>query len=355
MEATASADVRARAALATPLVDAVAAGAGSLALAAAMLAVGPDVAGPWLSRAFLPLSFLLNWPHFMASYHLLYTTPGATLKHPFATKLVPAGLCVYALVAAAALDRAPMLLKVFHAAATVYLAWHYTGQAWGTMAAFAGMEGTPFDEKGRLLMRANMCALLAFHAVWAASLVARLVGPEIFEPLYKAVSALAGVSAALGAAALWGLRQKHGRLPWRVFLPWAAVHVWYALIYSAPAAVYWVQLAQLSHAAQYLVFPLRVRANREARAGRPQTPKTALAYYGALSATGLLAFWALPEAATAAAGWAGAFPEGKAAIAGMIVGDLLAIHHYFVDGCIWKLGDPEVRRDLFRHLEPSRR
>ena len=28
------------------------------------------------------------------------------------------------------------------------------------------------------------------------------------------------------------------------------------------------------------------------------------------------------------------------------------IHHYFTDGVIWKISNPEVRRDLFAHVQP---
>jgi hypothetical protein len=29
------------------------------------------------------------------------------------------------------------------------------------------------------------------------------------------------------------------------------------------------------------------------------------------------------------------------------------IHHYFTDGVIWKISNPEVRRDLFAHVMPA--
>ncbi len=28
------------------------------------------------------------------------------------------------------------------------------------------------------------------------------------------------------------------------------------------------------------------------------------------------------------------------------------IHHYFTDGVIWKISNPEVRKDLFAHVLP---
>jgi hypothetical protein len=31
------------------------------------------------------------------------------------------------------------------------------------------------------------------------------------------------------------------------------------------------------------------------------------------------------------------------------------IHHYFTDGVIWKISNPEVRRELFAHVPPAPR
>ena len=292
------------------------------------------------------LSFLINWPHFTASYHLLYSTPGAVARYPFATKYMPALLVVYVVAAAALYGRAPSFLRVFHATAAVYLAWHYTGQAWGAMAAFARVEGVRFDALSRGLVRANMTVLLAWHAAWSANIVAKLVGPARFMPVYEALSMAAIASAALGAAGLWRLFRSAGRLPATVLLPWASIHLWYGLLYFS-GALYWVLVVQLAHALQYLVFPVRVHENRGA------APGGRYAYYALLLASGFAAFWAAPRLAD----WltsktALALPLG---VAGMLVGDMLVIHHYFVDGCIWKLGDPEVRRDLFAHLEPAPR
>ena len=38
---------------------------------------------------------------------------------------------------------------------------------------------------------------------------------------------------------------------------------------------------------------------------------------------------------------------------GLVVASILNVHHYFVDGSIWKLSSKEVRQDLFAHL-PAR-
>lgn len=322
-----------------------------MAAIAVLLALGPATAQAAVLGSYLALSVLINWPHFTASYHLLYSTPGALRRHPFATLYVPALLVAYVVAAAALYGRAPDFLRVFHAAAAVYLAWHYTGQAWGAMAAFAHAEGIRFDAVSRGLVKANISVLLVWHAVWSANLVAKMLGPARFMPAYEAVSLLAFASAAIGVAGVWRLFRINGRLPASVLLPWASIHLWYGLLYFS-GAVYWVLVVQMAHALQYLVFPLRVHENRLARRdGDSSLLKRSAAYYALLLVFGFAAFWAAPHFADwLAARAAVALPAG---IAGVLVGDMLAIHHYFVDGCIWKLSNREVRRELFAHLEPS--
>lgn len=336
-------------ALSIPLVDAAAAGGAGLAAFLLLSLAEPASAAPLLLKWFVPLSLALNWPHFMASYHILYTTPGALKRHPYAALVVPAGLALYALAAVLVYARWPWPLRAFHAASGIYLAWHYAGQTWGTMAAFAHLEGLRFEKAARGLIRANLTVLLAWHAWWAAGVLIPVVGAERFEAAYQALSALAALSSLAGAAGLFLLARAAGRLPARVVLPWLALNAGYVFLYRHPGQIYWVQVVQLAHAAQYLSFPLRVQANRD---GRKRSPGRTAAYYGALAAAGGLAFHYLPKAAEGLAGSLGVFPEGKAGLAGLAVLDLLVIHHYFVDGCIWKLGDPDVRRDLFAHLGP---
>jgi len=99
---------------------------------------------------------------------------------------VPAFLVVYALAAMAAFGRAPILLQALHSAAAMYLAWHYTGQTWGTMAAFASTTGLRFDATARRLIGVNLVALLVWHATWSAQLLYRLLGSALFNPIYAA-------------------------------------------------------------------------------------------------------------------------------------------------------------------------
>jgi len=107
------------------------------------------------------------------------------------------------------------------------------------------------------------------------------------------VTAVAAASALAGLAGLRRVRRLEGRLPARVWLPWLTVHSWYFLFYHGE--IYWVQLAQMSHAVQYLIFPARVQANREERgSGKAWTGRRAAAYAGMMLVLGAFAFWLLP-------------------------------------------------------------
>jgi hypothetical protein len=36
--------------------------------------------------------------------------------------------------------------------------------------------------------------------------------------------------------------------------------------------------------------------------------------------------------------------------AAILLAAMVNIHHYYIDGCVWKISTPEVRKDLFKHL-----
>ena len=42
-------------------------------------------------------------------------------------------------------------------------------------------------------------------------------------------------------------------------------------------------------------------------------------------------------------------------VAPILIFYFINIHHYFTDGVIWKISNPEVRRELFAHVEAQGR
>jgi hypothetical protein len=293
----------------------------------------------------------INMPHFMASYRMVYRSREMILRHKWASIYVPVILLAYTLLAIWEAQRSPVLVVVFVAVASAYLAWHYTGQVWGMMASYAYLGGTRFEKDERFLIRTSLRILLAWHVTWF--LYTQLKDPSAVRPLYYLVSAGTLVAFALGLAGLFKMRRRTGKLPpARALVAWVAIFVWYAVMARDPRAIFWIQIA---HALQYLAFPIRVEINRSSAGTEPSRPRLALhmALYGAgLLVVSYLAAQVVPGTAMGVV--ANMFGEEPGRVAPILILMFINIHHYFTDGVIWHISNPEVRKELFAHVTPSR-
>lgn len=289
----------------------------------------------------------VNMPHFMASYRLVYRDRATMARHKWAAFGVPALLLAACLVALREPEVVGYLLVTV---SSVYLAWHYTGQVWGMMAVHAQLAGIRFETAERRLVQGSLRILLAWHVGWF--LHTQLRDPARVRPLYLALSAATVGAVALGALGLWRLHRRTGRaVPLLVATPWLALLAWYAAMARDPRALFWVQIA---HALQYLAFPLRVELNTLPEPARRDPRRAALhaaGYAAALLAVSAVVAQVVPVALMGAVGRA--FGEPAATAAPILVLSFINIHHYFTDGVLWKLRNPEVRQRLFAHVEPA--
>jgi hypothetical protein len=294
------------------------------------------------------IATLINMPHFMASYRIVYRSRAMIQRHKWASLYVPLLLLLYLLATVAAGDDSVILVTVIIAVSSAYLAWHYTGQVWGMMASFAYLEGTQFTKDERFLIRTGLRILLAWHVTWFLYSVLR--DPSKVRPLYLLISAGTAVALMLGAVGLMRMRRRTGKFPpARALVAWLAIFVWYAMMARDPKAIFWIQIA---HALQYLAFPIRVEINTT-RAAEPRSHGRFLAHM-ALYAVGLLALsyvvaQILP--ATAMSVVADVFGEEPGKATPILVLTFINIHHYFTDGVVWHISNPEVRKELFAHVQ----
>ena len=294
------------------------------------------------------LATTINMPHFMASYRIVYRSRDMIMRHKWASIYVPAILIAYC---GLAIWRAPVsqeLVTLLVAVASGYLAWHYTGQVWGMMASYSYLEGQSFDKTERFLIRTSLRILLVWHLTWF--LYTQLRNPNAVRPLYVLISLGTLGALVLGAIGLERMRRRTGRRPpARALVAWLALFAWYAVIARDPRALFWVQIA---HALQYLAFPIRVEMNR----ARPKPAYGKVAYHLALYGAGLLVVsyflgQALPGRAMDVV--ANVFGEEPGRAVPILILMVINIHHYFTDGVIWKISNPEVRKELFAHLQPA--
>lgn len=330
----------------SPAIDLLCVGGLSLLVLVPLLASGTPALGfVTLGLVFWPLT-LLNYMHFMASYRIVYRSREMILKHKWASMGIPLLLLAFMVLAVwEAGQGSTIVLIALTAVASAYLAWHYTGQVWGMMASHAHLGGMRFLALERLLVRTGLRILLAWHVAWFLMMTLR--DPSAVEPVYRLLGWGGVVAFILGSAGLGLAARRHGRMPpARVVVPWLAIFTWYAAMarWGIPALF----LVQAFHALQYLEFPLRVELNRARAADAARVGAQVLGYAAVLLLVSLgLVLWVPGPAMNIMADMFGVPPD---AILILLVIQFINIHHYFTDGVIWKISNPEVRRELFAHV-----
>lgn len=295
------------------------------------------------------MATLINMPHFMASYRLVYGSQAMMREHKWAAFYIPLILLAYIVVAISIPSLSQVMGIIFITISSVYLAWHYTGQVWGMMASFAYLDGHSFDPTERKLIRASLRILLVWHLAWF--LYTQLRDPSNVIAIYYGASALTVVGFVLGAVGLVRMKRRTGRMPPRLaIVAWLAIFTWYALMARDAKALFWVQIA---HAIQYLAFPVRMEINQAVASPKatPQRVALRLVLYGVgLLVVSLVVSRVVPMSMMGAIGRI--FGEEPARAAPILILSFINIHHYFTDGVLWKISNPAVRKQLFAHVKP---
>ncbi len=308
-----------------------------------LLIVGAG-AQAWLATA-------INMPHFMASYRLVYRSRASILTHRWASIYIPTLLLLAVIAAIVEAQYSTAGVVILVSIASAYLAWHYTGQVWGMMASYTWLAGARFEASERLLIRTGLRILLAWHVTWF--LYTQLRNPGVVRSAYLLVSLGTLAAFVLGVAGIVRMRRRTGQFPpARALVAWAALFVWYAVMARDPRAIFWIQIA---HALQYLAFPVRVEINHTAES-HPTHRRLVMhmALYGVvLLAVSVFIAQVVPGHAMDAV--ANVFGEQPGRVTPVLILMFLNIHHYFTDGVIWKLSNPEVRGELFSHVTSAER
>ena len=291
------------------------------------------------------LASLINMPHFMASYRIVYRSREMIQRHRWASLYVPAILLLYSIFALWQAQYTPDFVTVFLAVGSGYLAWHYTGQVWGMMASYTWLEGARFDTIERWLIRGSLRILLVWHLTW---FVYHNVVAINFGPVYQAMNYFTLVALLLGGVGMMRMRRRTGKLPpLRAVVAWLAIFVWYAALARDPKALFWVQIA---HALQYLEFPVRVELNRQTATAAGRVAGRMALYGSVLLGVSLLMGLVVPRTAMDLIG--ASMGQGPGQVAPILILSFINIHHYFTDGVIWKISNPAVRKELFAHIPP---
>jgi hypothetical protein len=336
----------------SPAIDTLCIGGLSIAATVGLLAFGPvplDKHLPPLVPYLLTVG--ITWPHFLSSYRLLYATRESVVTYRWAAVYFPLALGAFGLFAVAMSPATAVYVNLLSLVAGLYLARHYTGQTWGMMASFSHIEGVAFAPAERRVCQLALDLIMGWHLVWAAA--RGLAFAPSLAPYALAVDAhvdpLGILALLVGATGLGMYARRTRRLPARVVVPFVALFGWYALLRRDPTSLVIVQSA---HALQYLIFPLRIDETRGGHVAQSVGGARALGWLAVTAALGLAVFAGVPALFRLCYRDAGGAGDLSDAFLSVFV-SFVNIHHYFIDGCLYKLRNPAVRRDLFAHLQPS--
>lgn len=307
------------------------------------------------------LSFFVNFPHFLASYQLLYVDFRSKIfREPaffWAGVAVPLFL-VLLLVSAFAKKEVFLLANI---AKTMYffVGWHYVKQIFGGVIVTNALKNYFYNSIERFFLKANLFSL------WAISFLVYNVGDYkynlngisyssmnlpnwTFKVAYTFLI-LSGIGVLYTHLAKY-IREGH----WpnlTAFICFASIYAWYLPAMSHPM---FFHIIPFFHCLQYLLFVYAFRRNKVASSiknlNTPESRKKWLKnLYGYLLIpviTGAIFMHFLPKYIDSLGLYNVEIFGTMAAYFSFYV--FINIHHYFIDSVIWRGSNKEVREHLYR-------
>jgi hypothetical protein len=324
--------------------------AGGASIAFALLAIPVSRAWPGASDglvlSFLTLSVVCNWPHYAATYEIIHrerrTAPDSYRTLLWSVPVFFALLLIGGVYVEAAL---PPLARVYF----TWSAYHYGAQHFGLAAMYAARSGAPLDLREKRGLQVAFAAVALFQMLLlnsnSSSAVRSYEAPTSPAPVaigwlthgllpawtYYVVLLLFMVGLASFVATSLRRAGRGCSLPFPVFLLFATHVAWFVLPnlrlraedppWVGPVVGSWLPSAiPFFHCAQYLgVVGWRARTTG---AVRP------LFWGGTLVLVGWMLFDGL--------GFAWKMVFSRAAMQMALVTGLVNIHHFWVDGLIWR-------------------
>lgn len=322
-------------------------GGWSLPLLALSFVLTGDGERTW-AGVFYGLALVSNYPHYMATVYRAYGAADRTAHRAYTV------FATLALVAAGVVAHLDVrVLPVLFTAYVVWSPWHYSGQNFGLLMMFAKRGQLPITPTTRWRLRA------AFVASYVMLLAAFNDGPSN-DPTVLSLAVPSAVARVIGSAAgaafvvcaVAGLVPLLRGAHLRVAAPPALLLLTQALWFVAPVSLAWLTgaatpqtryssgMLALMHSAQYL-WITQYFARREHGA-----QWSMWRYWFALVVGGMALFLPVPWLASVAA-----HVDFTASV--LIVTAVVNLHHFMIDGVVWRLRDPRVARALTDVAAPT--
>ncbi len=293
------------------------------------------------SIVFYFLALFFNYPHYMATIYRAYHTAEDFQKYKIFTVHITALVLLTAILSHFFVHLLPWIFTLY----LTWSPWHYSGQNYGLFMMFARRGGaSPTKVQRRMLYS----VFLLSYLILALNLHAGVPTEPMFVSLGLPVVAVRWATVVLGSVcvglAAVALRALYRQLGKRAFIPPATLlstqFLWFLIPSLLVATGRWnmmqgrysAGILAVMHSAQYL-WITSYYARREA------TSKTSrwhgLAYFTILVAGGIALFVPGP--------WLASYVfHFDFTSSFLIFTSLVNLHHFILDGAIWKLRDGRI-------------
>ena len=300
--------------------------------------------------AFYALALFFNYPHYMATIYRAYHRAEDFHKYRVFTVYITALLALTLLLSHFWMRLLPWIFTIY----LTWSPWHYSGQNYGLFMMFAGRAGADPDKTARRALYGAFIAsylilFLGFHTGPSSDPLFASLGIPAVVSRWEQI-ALGVIFVVLSAVGLTRLARGTG---WRKLVPSLTLFSSQFLWFLLPAAIslirgleipqnrYSTGVLAVMHSAQYL-WITSYYARREAAkdtadsaVGKSARNWRPLAYFGVLVAGGIALFVPGPWLASRA------FHHDFTA-SFLLFTALINIHHFILDGAIWKLRDGRI-------------
>jgi tetratricopeptide (TPR) repeat protein len=301
------------------------------------------------SIGFYGLALLFNYPHYMATIYRAYHNAADFQKYRIFTVHITALIGLTLILSHFWFAAIPWIFTLY----LIWSPWHYSGQNYGLFMMFARRSGATPSAAGR---RALYSAFLISYLVLFLSFMTGssndplFISPGIPERISYVAVLVLGV--AFIACSGYGWSQLATQVSWRRLLPaltlFSTQCLWFLLptVLSIaeglrlPQSRYSSGVFAVMHSAQY-IWITSYYARREAGAKGSWRP---FAYFALLVAGGIALFVPGPWLASRL------FHRDFGA-SFLIFTALVNIHHFILDGAIWKLRDSRIATLLLNSRE----
>lgn len=304
------------------------------------------------------LSWVVNWPHFAATSYRLYRSRETMNQYPVTAYIVPL-LLIPAFFAGLFLPEtfAPWYVKVFY----VWSPYHFSGQTLGLATLYARRTGfvvsplmkwslTWFIFSTYIELQAKSEGPGTKVSFWGINDIPSIGIPSFVETWAHYGTIIMGLLLVYATIEAIGTNGKG--VPMIMFVPVVAQVVWFKLAYYGDRPNSFLEFVPLFHSTQYLFIAwfmqMKERQVDNDEVGSPRRVGIETLLWGV--GIGLGGMWLFdwgPEATrwffADLTGWIG---DLDIFVATAVFITTVQIHHFFVDGVIWKLRNPKVRGAL---------